>query len=189
LLTLSELATVLMALAVVQLLLRSVKTQRGLALDAKQAQEVRQVILPQARVVHRGLMIKSVYRPARQVGGDFFQILPHDTDGSLLIVAGDVAGKGLQAGGLAGGGDSHGARKQRRPRGRAWRSKPAADGTQPGRHHLPGAAYYRLWRRYTGHAGHLPPYLNGRPVATEGALPLRIFASAKPSVMRFTLEH
>lgn len=38
-------------------------------------------------------------------------------------------------------------------------------------------------------AGHLPPYLNGRPVATESALPLRIFASAKPSVMRFTLEH
>ena len=44
------------------------------------------------------MTIESVYRPARQVGGDFFQVLPHDTDGSLLIVAGDVAGKGLQAG-------------------------------------------------------------------------------------------
>jgi hypothetical protein len=32
------------------------------------------------------------------VGGDFFQILPHPTNGSLLIVAGDVVGKGLQAG-------------------------------------------------------------------------------------------
>src|ERR1700679_4387369 len=100
--TLAHLATVLMALAVVLLLLRrlllSVKTQRELALDVKQAQEVQQVILPQARVLHPGLTIESVYRPARQVGGDFSQIFPHDTDGSLLIVAGDVAGKGLQAG-------------------------------------------------------------------------------------------
>jgi serine phosphatase RsbU (regulator of sigma subunit) len=32
------------------------------------------------------------------VGGDFFQIIPHKTDGSVLIVAGDVTGKGLQAG-------------------------------------------------------------------------------------------
>ena len=95
--TLAHLATVLMALAVVLLLLwrllRSVKTQRELALDVKQAQEVQQVILPQARVLHPGLMIESVYRTARQVGGDFFQIIPHDTDGSLLIVAGDVAGR------------------------------------------------------------------------------------------------
>ena len=38
-------------------------------------------------------------------------------------------------------------------------------------------------------AGHMPPYLNGQPVATEGALPLSIFAGAEPSVMRFTLEY
>jgi hypothetical protein len=47
--TLPQLATVLMALAVVLLLLpRSVKAQRELALDVNQAQEVEQVILPQA---------------------------------------------------------------------------------------------------------------------------------------------
>ena len=45
-----------------------------------------------------GLTIESEYRPAREVGGDFFQIIPHKTDGSLLIVAGDVTGKGLKAG-------------------------------------------------------------------------------------------
>ena len=43
-------------------------------------------------------MIESEYRPAREVGGDFFQIIPHKTDGSVLIVAGDVTGKGLKAG-------------------------------------------------------------------------------------------
>ena len=46
--TLSQLATVLRALAgVLLLLLRSVKTQRELALEVKQAQQVQQVILPQ----------------------------------------------------------------------------------------------------------------------------------------------
>ena len=72
--------------------------QRLMALDVKQAQEVQQVILPEARLALPGLMIESEYRPAREVGGDFFQIIPHKTDGSLLIVAGDVTGKGLKAG-------------------------------------------------------------------------------------------
>jgi|HubBroStandDraft_1064217.scaffolds.fasta_scaffold135154_1 hypothetical protein len=41
------------------------------------------------------------YRHAQEVGGDFFQIIPHKTEGSLPIVAGDVTGKGLKAGLLA----------------------------------------------------------------------------------------
>jgi serine phosphatase RsbU (regulator of sigma subunit) len=32
------------------------------------------------------------------VGGDFFQTIPHKTDESLLIVAGDVIDEGLKAG-------------------------------------------------------------------------------------------
>ena len=59
-----------------------------MALDVKQAQEVQQVILPVARTTLPGLVIESEYRPAREVGGDFFQIIPHPADGSLLIVAG-----------------------------------------------------------------------------------------------------
>jgi predicted transposase YbfD/YdcC len=46
--------------------------------------------------------VSSIARlTAREVGGDFYQILPNDTDGSVLIVVGDVTGKGLQAGMLA----------------------------------------------------------------------------------------
>ena len=44
------------------------------------------------------LNIESVYRPAREVGGDFFQIVPNEKDGTSLIAFGDVTGKGLQAG-------------------------------------------------------------------------------------------
>ena len=43
-----------------------------------------------------GFSIESAYEPAQQVGGDFFQILPA-SEGSLLLVIGDVAGKGLPA--------------------------------------------------------------------------------------------
>jgi serine phosphatase RsbU (regulator of sigma subunit) len=69
-----------------------------MALDVKQTQELQQVILPEARLVLPGLLIESEYRPAREVGGAFFQIIPNGVDGSLLIVAGDVTGKGLKAG-------------------------------------------------------------------------------------------
>jgi hypothetical protein len=67
-------------------------------LDIKGAQEVQRVILPEAIGSLPGFAIESEYRPAREVGGDFFQVIPHISDGSLLIVAGDVTGKGLQAG-------------------------------------------------------------------------------------------
>lgn len=43
-----------------------------------------------------GLRIESVYAPAKHVGGDFFRVLP-DKDGSVLVVVGDVSGKGLKA--------------------------------------------------------------------------------------------
>ncbi len=43
-----------------------------------------------------GFRIESVYAPAKQVGGDFFCVLP-DRDGSVLVVMGDVSGKGLKA--------------------------------------------------------------------------------------------
>ncbi len=38
----------------------------------------------------------SAYRPAQQVGGDFFQLIAQ-LDGSALLVLGDVSGKGLKA--------------------------------------------------------------------------------------------
>jgi serine phosphatase RsbU (regulator of sigma subunit) len=150
------------------------------------------VILPQARVLHPGLMIESVYRPARQVGGDFFQIIPHDTDGSLLIVAGDVAGKGLQAGMLV-------ALLVGAIRTALESSDDPATVLGVLNRQLMGrsqGATTCLALRITANgdvalanAGHMPPYLNGQPLAMEGALPLGIFAGAEPSVMRFALEH
>ena len=60
------------------------------------AREVQQIILPEQIERVPGFSIESAYVPAQQVGGDFFQILPAP-EGSLLLVIGDVAGKGLPA--------------------------------------------------------------------------------------------
>jgi hypothetical protein len=43
-----------------------------------------------------GFKIESAYVPAKHVGGDFFRVLP-EPDGSVLVVVGDVSGKGLRA--------------------------------------------------------------------------------------------
>jgi hypothetical protein len=75
-----QFSDLLFVLAVGLLLLRrlllSQKRQRQISLDVKQAQEVQQVILPESRRSFPGFEIESEYRPAREVGGDFFQIIP-----------------------------------------------------------------------------------------------------------------
>jgi hypothetical protein len=187
----SLLVAVVIALLLLRRLLQSVKRQRLMALDVKQAQEVQQVILPEARLALPGLTIESEYRPAREVGGDFFQIIPHTTDGSVLIVAGDVSGKGLKAGMLVAllvGAIRTAARFSDDPvvvlgelnqrlmgRGDAQATCLAlridADG---------GATL--------ANAGHVAPYLNGEELPMEGALPLGMFEGAESSVMRFALK-
>ena len=129
-----------------------------MALDVKQAQEVQQVILPEARTMLPGLAIESEYRPAREVGGDFFQIIPHKSDGSVLIVAGDVTGKGLKAGMLVAllvGAIRSTAELNARSGSFAAGPEPAADGPRRCAGHLPCAAHCARWR---GDAGQCRPY-------------------------------
>jgi hypothetical protein len=189
-----QLANLLLVVALSLLLLRrlvkSIRYQRQIALDVKQAQEVQQVILPEAHTDLPGLEIESEYRPALEVGGDFFQIIPDSADGSLLIVAGDVAGKGLQAGMLVAllvGAIRTVAQFDPDPlvllgalnkrllgRGDAFATclalRIAADG-----------------RITLANAGHLAPYLNGKPIELEGSLPLGMLEAPEFSITRFEL--
>jgi hypothetical protein len=189
-----NLANLLLPLVLGLLLLRrlhfSLQRQKRLALDVKQAQEVQQVILPTARMTLPGLEIESEYRPALEVGGDFFQIIPHPTDGSLLIVAGDVAGKGLRSGMLVA--LLVGAIRSTVD----WSDNPEV---------VLQALNQRLFGRSDAqatclalrigadgavtlaNAGHLPPYLNGAPVAMEGALPLGMVSGTVFSRLNFKL--
>jgi hypothetical protein len=66
-----------------------------LRVEFQAAREVQQQLVTPAVDVP-GFRIQSAYLPAKQVGGDFFRVLPGG-DGSVLIVVGDVSGKGLKA--------------------------------------------------------------------------------------------
>lgn len=159
--------------------------------DMRQAQEVQQVMLPEAQAYFPGYSIETEYRPAREVGGDFFQVVPSASDGSLLVVAGDVTGKGLKAGMLVAllvGAIRTAAR---------FNSDPLAilgelNQRLLGRHDAQ-ATCLALHIDARGHAilanaGHLPPYLNGEPLPMEGAIPLGMLASPDFSLMRFQLN-
>jgi hypothetical protein len=61
-----------------------------------QARELQQVLVPEALPEIPGFTLTSAYKPALEVGGDFFQIIPVAA-GSTLVVLGDVSGKGLKA--------------------------------------------------------------------------------------------
>jgi serine phosphatase RsbU (regulator of sigma subunit) len=63
--------------------------------ELEAAREVQQqlVTAPPATPSFR---IESAYVPATQVGGDFYRILPSE-HGDILVVVGDVSGKGLRA--------------------------------------------------------------------------------------------
>ncbi len=60
------------------------------------AREVQRVMVPEDLPQIDGYSIESVYRPAAEVGGDFFQVVPLKS-GRALVVIGDVSGKGLRA--------------------------------------------------------------------------------------------
>ena len=64
--------------------------------EFKSAQELQQVLIPETLPALAGYAVTSAYRPAQQVGGDFFQLIAQP-DGSALLVLGDVSGKGLKA--------------------------------------------------------------------------------------------
>lgn len=64
--------------------------------ELQQAQAVQSLLVPERLPQTPGYRVEGTYLPASQVGGDFYQVLPLPHDG-LIVVLGDVSGKGLQA--------------------------------------------------------------------------------------------
>ena len=71
------------------------RTRDALQAEFETAREMQQRLVTPAMDVP-GFRIESMYKPARHVGGDFFYIRPLE-QGGLLVVVGDVSGKGLRA--------------------------------------------------------------------------------------------
>jgi serine phosphatase RsbU (regulator of sigma subunit) len=60
------------------------------------AREIQRHLVPVGLPSLPDYAVEAAYLPALEVGGDFYQVLPQ-TDGSILVVIGDVSGKGLKA--------------------------------------------------------------------------------------------
>ncbi|HWT65663.1 MAG TPA: PP2C family protein-serine/threonine phosphatase [Terracidiphilus sp.] len=190
-----QVANLIAAAAISVLLLRrlllSVHRQRRMAQDVRQAQEVQSVILREARTVLDSMVIECEFRPADQVGGDFFQVMPDPVDDSLAIVFGDVNGKGLRAGMLVA--LLVGATRT------ALHFSPDPD-------ELLRALNERLMGRgnvsatcmalrishdgevYLANAGQTTPYLNGEPIQLDGSFPLGLVKKAEFTEARFQLR-
>jgi hypothetical protein len=145
------------------------------------AREIQQVLIPEALPSLEGFAITSAYRPALEVGGDFFQIIREES-GSTIVALGDVSGKGMKAamnvslivGVLRSSSDS-----AISPVRMLERLNRCLCGRLQGgfvtaiilRLHADG--YVTL-----ANAGHLPPFLNQRELEIDGSLPLGLLPSA-----------
>jgi len=60
------------------------------------AKQIQETILPQGDLETEGAEVGAIYFPAREVGGDFYDIIKINDD-ELLVVLGDVSSKGVPA--------------------------------------------------------------------------------------------
>jgi len=72
------------------------ETQTRLQNDLETAREIQRQLLPSGAKEIPGLDVATAYVPARELGGDFYDLLPYGV-GRLAIVNGDVSGKGTAA--------------------------------------------------------------------------------------------
>lgn len=193
--SLGQISTILSLLIITVMLLRrfvhSQRQQELWRLEIEQAQHVQQVLIPDKFPVIQGLKIQSEYRPHREVGGDFFQILPREIAGAPLIVVGDVTGKGLQAGMLVAlivGSIRTAAQHSSDP---AYILQVVNDQLCEREHASATCMILRFRDGGTvdlAHAGHLPPYLNGMEMQVEGALPLGMICGIDFPSLSFHLQ-
>lgn len=69
---------------------------RRIERDLELARQLQRTFLPPPPPPRSGLRVAAEYRPAYDIGGDFYDLVPLD-DGPVMAVIGDVAGKGISA--------------------------------------------------------------------------------------------
>lgn len=75
---------------------QQLREQERLEQELRTAHFIQRSLLPKNMPVLPGWQITPYYQPAREVGGDFYDVLPFD-DGRLGLIIGDVSGKGVPA--------------------------------------------------------------------------------------------
>jgi hypothetical protein len=167
------------------------RRQSEIELEVKSAREVQHVLVPEETPAIPGYSVASVYKPAAEVGGDFFQVMPQENGGALIVV-GDVSGKGLKAAmtvSLIVGTLRTLADYTQRPaeilRGLNQRLVGRIDGGFATCVVLHLAANGETT---VANAGHLAPFRDGKELPVTGALPLGIFAGTMYDELTFRLQ-
>ena len=162
--------------------------RHSLAQDLEQAQQLQQRVLVPETVPSPYFSLESEYRPAQTVGGDFFQMVA-GADGSLLVVIGDVSGKGISAAMLVAvlvGTLCTQAQESFDPATMLTTLNSRLVGRSMGYLATCLAAELRPdGTLRVANAGHLSPYLNGEEICLDGALPLGSAPIIEPSVKTF----
>ena len=179
--TLLLVATLIVA---ARFILEQNQRQTALELEYRSAREVQQRLVPVTVPTIPGFDLRAAYLPSHEVGGDFYQIFPQ-TDGSSLIVVGDVSGKGLCAamkGVLALGAVRALAESNPSPAHllndlNREMVKAADDGFIT----CLCAQIFPDGRAILSSAGHPAPYLNGEELQIGGGIPLGILANTEYS--------
>lgn len=158
-------------------------------LDA--AREIQQRLVPAKLPAVPGYTLGAAYLPAAEVGGDFYQVFEQG-DGSTLVVVGDVSGKGLKA--AMKGTLLLGALRALVSEGLS----PAVLLTRLNRDLFQtpdggfitclGVRISRDREATLSNAGHLQPYLNGKEIALDCALPLGLAPDVTYSEITIQLQ-
>jgi hypothetical protein len=190
-----NIADFLMQISILAILvLRFARTRRDEerhASELEAARVVQQVLIPEATPFIPGFQIECIYKPAGQVGGDFFQIVPVSGGGALVAI-GDVSGKGMPAAmmvSLLVGTLRTAAETVASPAAilAAMNRRALAHSTGG----FTTCLVLRIDRDGTvtvANAGHLTPYCNGAELEVESGFPLGLSAQSHFLETTFTLH-
>jgi uncharacterized membrane protein len=167
--------------------LRIQRTQERQSSELEAARSVQELLIPLEKPSTPGFEVDSVYNPANEVGGDFFHVQAV-ADRGMLVVIGDVAGKGLKA-----------AMNVSMLMGALRRSSEQSPGKilESLNRVLVGAESFTTcqaaWFGNNGelvlaNAGHLPPYLNSQEVGVAPGLPLGVLPETCYEELRLYLH-
>jgi phosphoserine phosphatase RsbU/P len=164
-------------------------TRATAELDA--AREIQQHLVPAVLPMVEGFALEAAYRPAAEVGGDFYLAMKRG-DGGLLLMVGDVSGKGLKAamrGALALGLLRAYAAENLGPGALLEHTNREMQRTgEEGFITCICATIGADGRVQVANAGHLSPYWNGVEIEFEGAFPLGVFSESSYPEHTFALQ-
>ena len=80
----------------IEALLREMEQKKRLEEELRIAREIQMSLLPQGPLTLKGFSVAALCVPAREVGGDYYDLLPLDEHRTGVLIA-DVSGKGTSA--------------------------------------------------------------------------------------------